>query len=702
MDFKTTAGDSVSLARHPLGLGGVCDVDSPDSPVRVCAVPDWVRRSKVMDCRRQGNAPVTSLLREQRVFVPDRAHYFRIVNRLESAQAVQQFSNVELQVDPESEVLLLHGVTVFRGGALTRHERTPVEWLRREEKLGANVLDGTVCAVLVLKDVRTGDVLDVEYTRVDKRELFANMVALVQDEAFPFPVGRVLASWTDAAGKTFRSVGKLAGYTYEETEEGGLVTREWKASDVPARLAEPNVPSDEADPFMQCGNVSSWGEIATELLEKWSMTPADRSQLDREVSAIREESAGEAPRVLAAVLDRVGRSVRYQAVSKGMLGLVPEDLGKVWERKYGDCKEKTMLMVWFLRELGFEAVPVLVNTKAGRLIRRLLPWSGAFDHVVARVRTNRGELWIDPTDIYRGGDPNSWRTLPFAFGLPLMSGSDDLVPIPDDGGVGSVLEVRERLKLDSTSLAGISMIEMTFFGGRADWLRALFDREGVAGLINFTKALADAGRRGLQIDDDPEWHDDLDLNAFRIKATGRIPDMIRHDSESGMDLVSVAPFAFNGVFVAVADTKRMRPLAVVHPCEVRHEVTVEHPSLREADYPRRIVEDEAMRFECGSRMDGTYPLYWFHYRSLADRVDPKRIARYKIRLELVFKAVDIFLRLPVRGRRPSSSGNPEHGWGGGPSVPKARVTGGSVDARAVIWFVFLLLFLIYTLIRVFI
>jgi hypothetical protein len=85
------------LDEGPFGMVGRDRRDPAANAIRICPAPEWLNRSKVIDTPRQGNAPVTCLLREQRIHVPDGAHYVRIVHRLESPQAVQQFAKVELQ-----------------------------------------------------------------------------------------------------------------------------------------------------------------------------------------------------------------------------------------------------------------------------------------------------------------------------------------------------------------------------------------------------------------------------------------------------------------------------------------------------------------------------------------------------------------------------------------------------------------------------
>ena len=169
--------------------------------------------------------------------------------------------------------------------------------------------------------------------------------------------------------------------------------------------------------------------------------------------------------------------------------MVPQNLSEVWRRRFGDCKEKSLLLVWLLRELGIKADPVLVNTDMGSGLARWLPSPAVFNHVVVRIDFDGGELWIDPTNTYRGGSPASWKELPFALGLPLKQGADQLIAIPSAEIGTSYLKTREHLKLDSKSRQCELSLEMCFGGMRADWLRGFVDSQGVGGLRKLAESM---------------------------------------------------------------------------------------------------------------------------------------------------------------------------------------------------------------------
>src|SRR5208282_5268181 len=66
------------------------------------------------------------------------------------------------------------------------------------------------------------------------------------------------------------------------------------------------------------------------------------------------------------VLQFVQDEVRYFAIEIGASSEKPADPSAVFSRRFGDCKDKSLLFVTILRALGIEAYPVLVNAASER------------------------------------------------------------------------------------------------------------------------------------------------------------------------------------------------------------------------------------------------------------------------------------------------------------------------------------------------
>ena len=66
-------------------------------------------------------------------------------------------------------------------------------------------------------------------------------------------------------------------------------------------------------------------------------------------------------------------------------------------RRFGDCKDKTLLVVTMLRKMGIHADPALVNPDMAESLFDQQPSPRYFSHAIVHVDLNGQEFWLDPT-----------------------------------------------------------------------------------------------------------------------------------------------------------------------------------------------------------------------------------------------------------------------------------------------------------------
>jgi transglutaminase-like putative cysteine protease len=91
------------------------------------------------------------------------------------------------------------------------------------------------------------------------------------------------------------------------------------------------------------------------------------------------------------------QGLRYVAIELGIGGYQPSLPQIVLERQYGDCKDKSILLISLLKSLGITAKPVLVLTTSTGTIDSEFP-SLNFNHMIVKAETKDGKFfWMDPT-----------------------------------------------------------------------------------------------------------------------------------------------------------------------------------------------------------------------------------------------------------------------------------------------------------------
>lgn len=622
---------------------------------RFCVEPGypWVARRKVMNTEREPGEPVTILLFDRQIHAPSNTRYTRVVRRLETHQAVQDLGTIELAFDPAIQRLVVHGVSVFRAGTLTNHaNESAFELLQREATLEQDVLTGAVTALLLLKDIRVGDVLDIEFSVISDSGLFGEHYWHSETVENVHPVGRQWLSWIERDGQDL-FIREAPGFgTFEkETNDHGTV-RNWKFEHTPVVRLEPDLPASYR-PFAEIGITTfpGWNAVVDLFLAPWSAEPSDRSGLDMELAALRNRFSDDAGDGITAATNLVRHQIRYLGYSPGILGLVPADPGMVWQRRFGDCKEKSRLLCWLLRELGVEADPVLVHSFWGGGLHEFPPSPGVFDHVVVRVRHGGDVLWIDPTDVARQGAVTQWKSLPFHFGLPLVPDSDQLVAIPAEPKGTSGLEVEETVLVDSKSRGANIMVSHTYRGRDADMMRHAMDSRGRSALSEYLTEQVKLTRRDAQPSDELEVTDDPTANILVMKRKFRCEELLAESPNGDAAIVFIVPHSVPQRVTGVSTTERRHPLGIQHPVDVKHTIRLNSPDPKNCRIPAQIVNNEFFKFSFITTSNRTESIHSFVFNTLSDQVPPSKIRSYSKDLAKVAEALDWHIRFPPR-RRP--------------------------------------------------
>ena len=102
---------------------------------------------------------------------------------------------------------------------------------------------------------------------------------------------------------------------------------------------------------------------------------------------------------IAKVVERLHREVRYTGVEFADARLIPEYPAETLRRRFGDCKDKSTLLVAALRASGIDAYLALLSAGDDQDVSPDLPGLGMFDHAIVYV-PGAQDLWIDATAEY--------------------------------------------------------------------------------------------------------------------------------------------------------------------------------------------------------------------------------------------------------------------------------------------------------------
>jgi hypothetical protein len=148
-------------------------------------------------------------------------------------------------------------------------------------------------------------------------------------------------------------------------------------------------------PDVQVSSFTSWGQVG-----RWdSELTMSHSVPTPEVKAIADELtnglSSEIERA-EALYDFAAKKIRYVSlVSLGIGGYEPKSAAETIRDGYGDCKDKTALLIALLKAENLNASSVLIS--ADRKLDRDFPSPWPFDHVITMLRLDKEEVWMDPS-----------------------------------------------------------------------------------------------------------------------------------------------------------------------------------------------------------------------------------------------------------------------------------------------------------------
>lgn len=93
----------------------------------------------------------------------------------------------------------------------------------------------------------------------------------------------------------------------------------------------------------------------------------------------------------------MSQNIRYIAVLLGPHTHKPHQAFGDFEKRYGDCKDKTVLLLTMLRIAGIDGMPALVPAN-GKYFDETIPSLNAFNHIIAVVPDQGEYYWLDATN----------------------------------------------------------------------------------------------------------------------------------------------------------------------------------------------------------------------------------------------------------------------------------------------------------------
>ena len=628
-------------------------------------VPAWVKAVEapasgpgVADQTRRG---MDYLLTDVQVRVDARGkqQYRHFAMKALNERGVEEIANLEVRFDPSYETLKLHSITVRRG---TEHiERLPSAQLRvlqREKELDYLIFDGSKTANVFLEDIRVGDVVEYAYTISGSNPVFAGKNFGQFTFQWSTPVKQVYTRLLWPAGRPLYFKSRNDAPQAERKVRGSEVEYEWQLADVPGRIVNADTPSWFSPyPVAQWGEFESWSSVAQWALPLYQPPAVLPPELKAVVSRIADSTPVPLQRA-AEVLRFVQSEIRYMGVEVGVGSHAPNPPGLVFARRFGDCKDKTLLTLTLFKALGLQARAALVNTDDKRALGTYLPSPAAFDHVIVRADIDGKAYWLDPTRRKQPGGLNAISQPNFDLALLVDPDTRELEPMSP--GAAALHKRKVHILLDSRD--GLDHAVGMTVTTRLQGLAAEQMRNNLAGedatelqkrFLNFYAG----SYPGITTQSPFEVVDDQASNTLQLVEHYLIKDFWVHVDKRNRLEGNIEVPELMSYLRAPREVIRQAPLMKPYPQELEHDVELRLPENWTFKNSSTLIEDPNFVLRREVRGGDRSLFIADRYRALTDHIEASAVAKYVENLDksrdavgyVVFSGGKRFGEVPASG-----------------------------------------------------
>jgi len=301
-----------------------------------------------------------------------------------------------------------------------------------------------------LPGLTVGSRVDVTSYREKVRPLVRSggLIAVGLVHVRPLTRSRITVDMPVDSGFSIKLAGASLKPRVDEVRGGRRVVVYESGPFEPIKHWEPYAPPNRSHyPAVLINTAASWSSVARdyhEVVER-QLRGASLQEMTRKALA---GASGAGTRQKAALLLReVQRRVRYSGVHFNDAAIVPRRPADTLSRSYGDCKDKSALLVGLLRAAGIPANVALIKAGYDFDVSPGSPGLELFNHAIVHVPGNP-ELWVDPTQRYaRVGEVP--LNLAGRWALVAAPGTQDLARLPRATAAENTLEEERHVRLAS-------------------------------------------------------------------------------------------------------------------------------------------------------------------------------------------------------------------------------------------------------------
>ncbi|MBS1564470.1 MAG: DUF3857 domain-containing protein, partial [Bacteroidetes bacterium] len=387
-----------------LALVAACCQTFARPEVRLSEAPAWLFKNAPLSKKAPAANAISSgyylALADQQTNLFTNTSYTHIIRHIVNTSGVQNASEVSVSFSPSYQQVEFHKVVIIRGGkTINQLSQNNIKVVGDESESEAFEYTGLKRAFIILEDVQKGDEVEFAYSVTGFNPVFANKYSDNLLFCNSNPIANYFITIIAPASRKLNLRSFNNAPAPQETLQGNTRIYHWDNPTIADFSSGDDTPSwYNENPYTSVTEFNSWTDVAdwgVKLFNHYRFPlPA---ALQTQIAAWRRKARGD-KFVFAELATRfVQDQVRYLALEMGTHTHQPHAPADVFNHRFGDCKDKALLLATILQQDSIPAYVALVNTTIRSKLRELAPSAGCFDHAIVAVGSSTGYLYIDAT-----------------------------------------------------------------------------------------------------------------------------------------------------------------------------------------------------------------------------------------------------------------------------------------------------------------
>ena len=569
-------------------------------------IPKWVKIVEIPE-----NLPISkyeimagfyTTLMDYQVNLEENATFNHEVRKVVSYSGITNASQLSISLDSSYQKLKIHHLYIWRKGNKTdRTKDLSFEIMNNESNLQQGIYTGQIIVYDILNDIRKDDLIDFAYTIVGKNPIFDNekYLFIPLETINPIDLLSVRVLYPKEKDYTYKCAG--CDSLISSTEVEGFKQIEIHHENVKAINPEDNIPSWTIPyKYFELSSFKSWKDVNIWAQKVFALKKApDLDDVFNEIFTGKETTEEKINKIINYVQDEI----RYMGIESGIGSIKPLSPELVVKQRFGDCKDKSLLLVTLLKKIGVdEAYPALVNVRMQHELEKLGPGNEIFDHCIVTFKYNAATYWVDPSIPLQGGDFKDLYIVNYGKALIIGMPADTLQWMSPEK-TESLADIVDEYTINSFTEPAKLKVTSKRNGFEADARRAIVEYFGSNKLLELTLndlklqfPIADKTSE-LEVSDDIEKNNFSIIYNFAVDGFWQDGDKGTNEAAKGYWIFRYEPqMLYQDINVSACKDRKF-DYAQPFPINLNYRVIFHLPKAMLIDDDYKSYDNEAFYYE---------------------------------------------------------------------------------------------------------